>query len=78
VTTLQGTGLLTGLLPESPARVWKESFELKGIPSGDYTIATRVPNPLAKGNPVRFANKEQDRDAPTWCSLGTIALPTLE
>lgn len=73
--TLQGNGLLTGLLPQSPARVWRESFELNGIPAGNYTLAIRVPNALEKGNPVRFANREQDRDAPTWCSLGTITIP---
>ena len=77
ITTLQGNGLLTGLLPQSPARIWRESFDLNGIPAGNYTLAIRVPNALENGNPVRFANREQDRDAPTWCSLGTITIPDL-
>lgn len=77
ITTLQGNGLLTELLPKSPARTWRESFVLDGVPAGEYTLAIRVPNALRQGNPVRFANMEQDRDAPTWCSLGTINLPDL-
>ncbi len=75
ITTLQGNGLLTELLPNSPARTWRESFDLNGLPAGQYTLAIRVPNAIPQGNPVRFANMEQDRDAPTWCSLGTISLP---
>ncbi len=75
ITTLQGNGLLTELLPNSPARTWRESFDLNGLPAGEYTLAIRVPNAIPQGNPVRFANMEQDRDAPTWCSLGTISLP---
>lgn len=72
---IPGNGHLMGLLPGNSTRIWRESLDLQGIPSGRYTLAIRVPNSLRQGNPVRFANAEQDRDAPTWCSLGTVDIP---
>lgn len=72
VKIFQGNGELIGLLPGKPPKQWQETFELHGIPAGLYTLAIRIPNPLKQGNPVRFANTEQDQDSPTWCSLGAI------
>ena len=71
----QGNGKLTGLLPGEPSREWRESFDIDGVPAGRYTLAIRIPNTLKQGNPVRFANAEQDRDSPTWCSLGAVEIP---
>lgn len=73
--TFQGNGRLIGLLPDQQPKRWQETFDLQGIPSGRYTLAVRVPNPLKQGNPVRFANAEQDQDSPTWCSLGVVEVP---
>ena len=73
--TFQGNGKLIGLLPDQPPKQWQETFDLQGMPSGNYTLAVRVPNPLKQGNPVRFANAEQDQDSPTWCSLGVVEIP---
>jgi hypothetical protein len=73
--TFQGNGQLIGLLPNQPSREWQENFDLQGVPSGSYTLAIRIPNPLKQGNPVRFANAEQDQDSPTWCSLGIVEVP---
>ena len=36
------------------------------------TLAPRVVNPLANGNPLRFANSDQDQYAPGWLSLGIL------
>ena len=71
----QGNGKLTGLLPGEPSREWRESFDIDGVPTGRYILAIRIPNALKQGNPVRFANAEQDRDSPTWCSLGAVEIP---
>jgi hypothetical protein len=73
--TFQGKGQLIGLLPNQPSREWQETFDLQGMPTGSYTLAIRIPNPLKQGNPVRFANVEQDQDSPTWCSLGIVEVP---
>lgn len=75
VKSFAGKGKLTGLLPGDKPRVWAEEFDATGVPAGTYTVAVRVPNPLPKGNAVRFANATQDRDLPGWLSLGTWAKP---
>ena len=36
----------------------------------DYQLLLRVPNPLANGPPLRFANQTQDRHLPGWLTLG--------
>jgi hypothetical protein len=67
-------GRLAGLLPGEPARRWEETLDATGLPAGAYQLAVRVPNPLPKGNPLRFANREQDAHAPGWLSLGAVTL----
>lgn len=68
--TWKGAGKLTGLLPGDPLRKWHENLEVRGIKTGSYQLAMRVPNPLLSGKPVRFANKSQDADIPGWLTLG--------
>lgn len=72
VTPVRGS--LTGLLPGAPARTWEEALDASGLPAGTYQLALRVPNPLPKGKPIRFANREQDAHAAGWLSLGEVAL----
>ena len=69
VATFPVTGKLTGLLPGDPARTWNEKLDLKDVPAGKYKLALRVPNPLPKGNAVRFANRTQDADVKGWLTL---------
>lgn len=68
------SGSLTGLLPGDPARDWNGSLDAEGLPVGTYQLALRVPNPLPKGPPIRFANREQDAHAAGWTSLGAVEL----
>lgn len=72
VKTFPAAGKLTGLLPGDTARVWADTLDLLEVPPGAYTLAVRVPNPLPKGPPVRFANAAQDRDLPGWLSLAAV------
>ena len=69
------SGKLTGLLPGDKPRVWADTLDVKGVRAGMYTLAVRVPNPLPKGTPLRFANKTQDIAAPGWLSLGNVRIP---
>ena len=69
-----GTGLLTGLLP-GETRTWADRLDPAGVAPGTYALAVRVANPLPRGNPVRFANADQDKDAPGWLTLGTVGVP---
>ncbi len=72
--TFPGSGKITGMLPGNDPRIWNESLDVNGVLTGDYKLAMRVPNRLAKGHPIRFANKTQDADAPGWLTLGDIRL----
>jgi hypothetical protein len=72
VTPLQGR--LTGLLPGEPARRLEESLNASELPAGTYQLALRVPNPLPKGNPIRFANASQDAHTPGWLTLVAVTL----
>ncbi len=62
---------LTGLLPGDPARAWTAALDADA-PLAGQTLALRVINPLSNGKPLRFANADQDRDAPGWLSLGRV------
>jgi len=57
---------LRGILPgPSPTR-WKHTMDA----ASGSKILLRLPNALPHGAPVRFANREQDLDAPGWLTLG--------
>ncbi len=73
VKIVRGSGRLTGLLPGDEPRVWDETLDLNDVKPGTYKLALRVPNPLPKGNPVRFANRTQDADVKGWVTLGEVA-----
>jgi hypothetical protein len=72
VKTVRGSGKLTGLLPGDKPRVWDEKLDLKDVKAGRYKLALRVPNPLPKGYPIRFANRTQDADTKGWLTLGEV------
>ncbi|MCK9412667.1 MAG: DUF4832 domain-containing protein [Prolixibacteraceae bacterium] len=70
--TFNSTSKLIGLLPGDKPRVWNEMLNLQGLKAGAYMLALRVPNPLPKGMPVRFANDTQDQHAFGWLTLMPI------
>ncbi len=70
--TARAAGSIAGILPGDPPRVWNERLDLKDVKPGRYRLALRVPHPLPKGSPVRFANRAQDADAKGWLTLGEI------
>jgi Domain of unknown function (DUF4832) len=72
VKSIPSTGKLTGLLPGSSVRVWKDALKVADVPKGIYTLAVRVPNPLPNGLPVRFANSSQDEHLAGWLSLVAV------
>jgi hypothetical protein len=72
--TWAGSGRLTGLLPGEAPRTWEDSLPVGGMTAGPYALALRAPNPLPKGNPVRFANATQDADVKGWLTLCGIRL----
>ena len=63
---------LTQVQPGEPARLWVAAIELPAATYKGHTLALRVPHPLPEFQPLRFANAEQDRDAPGWLSLGKV------
>lgn len=74
VATAPTKGKLVGLLPGT-TQTWDESVPTVGLPPGSFRLLLRVPNPLPKGNPIRFANADQDADLPGWLSLGPVHVP---
>ncbi len=65
---------LTRVQPdEAPVR-WQCHAHLAALMPGTYRVLLRVPNPMAGGRPLRFANLAQDRDLPGWLTLGAAEL----
>jgi Domain of unknown function (DUF4832) len=75
VRTFQSSGKLTGLLPETAARSWRDTLNTTDLPERNYVLAIRIPNPLPNGLPIRFANKTQDEHLDGWLSLTKIEAP---
>lgn len=71
--TFPGQGKLTGLQPEA-SRIWRDSWPIPQIQSGQYTLLLQVRNPMPTGQPLRFANYSQDQDLPGWLTLGQITI----
>ncbi len=67
-----GSGKIRGLLPGDPPRQWEDLLDLRGVVPGTYRLILRIPNPLTKGQPLRFANKSQDADLDGWLTLGEL------
>jgi hypothetical protein len=63
---------LTGILPGEPARRWQHRADPAALAAGAHRLLLRVPNVIANGKPLRFANQAQDRDLPGWLTLGEL------
>lgn len=63
---------LTGVQPSRPSDPWRIRVSVSSLEHGPHRLLLRVPNPLPKGSPVRFANRTQDQDLPGWLTLGTL------
>lgn len=64
---------LSSILPGDPPRHWQHRADASALSEGVYRVLLRVPNPLPTGRPLRFANKDQDRDLAGWLTLGETA-----
>ena len=65
-------GNITQVIPGNGEVVFESTIERKDLPEGEGTLLLRIPNPLPKGPPIRFANQEQNRDVDGWLSLGVV------
>jgi len=68
---------LTTLLPADghiPYSEWSYSSSTPKLPSGSYTLALHVVNPLPNGKSLKFANTTQDATLVGWLTLGAIAV----
>ncbi len=61
---------LRGLLPGEADRTWSYAADMQPLAAGDHRLLLRVPNPMPKGRPLRFANRAQDRHVSGWLTLG--------
>ncbi len=65
---------LKSLLPGTTAK-GSGQLDVTKLAAGELTLLLGAANPLKGGRPLRFANKDQDRDRIGWLTLGKIALP---
>ncbi len=63
---------ITGLLPGDAPREWIATLDVAKLGRAPLMLALRVINPMPGGKSIRFANAEQDRDAPGWLSIGPM------
>lgn len=66
---------LRGIQPDEPSEREFRFRTPEPPPAGTRFIALRVPHPMAGGRPLRFANRDQDRDRPGWLTLPPPPLP---
>ena len=64
---------LRAALPNTPT-TWGFELAGHGLAAGSYTLLVGVPNPLAGGRPLRFANSAQDQNIDGWLSLGQFTI----
>jgi len=69
---------LTAVQPDQPPVHWQHTVEVRTLPPGSYRLLLRVPNPMASGKPLRFANQSQDRDREGWLTLGMVEIVTIK
>jgi hypothetical protein len=50
------------------------AVDLTGVAPGSYTLVAQGTNPLAGGQPIRFANASQDTTKSGWLTLGTTTV----
>ena len=62
---------LTGILPSDKPHAWVATLSAKAIPAKAAKLALRAINPLPQGKPLKFANADQNADAPGWLTLGS-------
>ncbi len=65
-------GDIAQLIPGNGDVVFESIVGRNDLPEGGGMLLMRIPNPLPNGPPIRFANKEQDRDVDGWLSLGSL------
>ena len=75
VATWPTNWMLTMIQPGEPSAVWRFSIDAGAVKTGTCRLMLRVPNPLPKGPPLRFANRTQDQHLPGWLTLGSFEAP---
>lgn len=60
---------LSAIQPGEPASIWRFANRVSALKPGTHHLLLRVPNPLPKGLPLRFANQTQDQHLPGWLTL---------
>lgn len=64
---------LTTVLPDAP-KTWSFDIPEHGMTPGTYTLMINVPNNLANGKALAFANGTQNHDRNGWLSLGVFTV----
>jgi len=62
------------VLPGEKPTEFEIAASVENLASGRYRVLLRVVNPLPKGLPLRFANREQDDARAGWLTLGAVSL----
>lgn len=63
---------LTAIQPGRSSSPWQFRAPASSLKPGLHRLLLRVPNPLPKGSPLKFANRTQDEHLPGWLTLGNV------
>lgn len=64
---------LSAIQPGLPSSIWRFTTDARSLNPGVHHLLLHVPNPLPKGQPLRFANQTQDQHLAGWLTLGKFA-----
>ena len=74
VATWTTTWHLDTILPGQPDTQLSSTLAHPSLKAGQYKVLLRVANPMAGGNPLRFANRTQDATISGWLTLGQMTI----
>lgn len=70
---------LRSVLPgNGPDTDFQATIDISSLPTGTYQLGLQVPNPMAGGKPLRFANQEQQDNGTVLLSTVTIDSTTID
>lgn len=65
---------LRSIAPGMSSMKWQYTQASHGLAAGNYVLLLRVSNPMLGGQPIRFANVNQDKHLSGWMTIGEFTV----